>query len=68
MTPQEKAKDLYEKYSFVYIPNYSSSHEVKECCLIAVNEFLSFQENLFIAEGSIAYQYWEDVKSEIKKL
>ena len=68
MTPKEKAKELYDKYEFVYIQNYTSKHEVKQCALIAVNEILNFQENLFITKGSLAYQYWEQVKTDIEKL
>lgn len=42
--------------------------KAKQCALIAVDEYLSFQENLYITEGSIAYQYWLDVKKEIELL
>ena len=77
MTPQEKSLELYSKYEFVYIQNYTSSHEVKECALIAVDEVI---EALKITTGHcqlrlIDYQeclkdfyYWQQVKEEIEKL
>ena len=40
MTPKDKAIELYNKYKFVYIQNYTSKHEVKECALIAVDEII----------------------------
>lgn len=40
MTPKEKALELYKKYEFVYIQNYTSKHEVKQCVLILVEEIL----------------------------
>jgi len=73
MTPKEKAKELYSKYEFVYIQNYTSSHEVKQCALIAVENAVeniesinskmindNFKEALLI--------YWEAVKNEINRL
>ena len=42
--------------------------EAKICALIVVNEFLSFQEHLFITEGSLAYMYFQDIKKELEKL
>lgn len=44
MSPQEKAKELYKKYEFVYIQNYTSSYEVKQCAIIAVDEIISALE------------------------
>ena len=59
MSPQEKAKELYEKYEFVYIQNYTSKHEVKQCALIAVEEILKYTINIY---------YWQEVKTEIQLL
>jgi hypothetical protein len=69
MTPKEKAKELYEKYEFVYIQNYTSKHEVKQCALIAVDEILDddvydMSEQLFDRR----IEYWKEVKFEIMKL
>ena len=38
MTPREKAIELVDQYNFIYIQNYTSIHEVKQCALIAVDE------------------------------
>ena len=71
MTAQEKAKELYDNYEFVYIQNYTSKHEVKNCALIAVNEI----ENALIdcAELSDSLQnmdralnFWQNVRKEIE--
>ena len=73
MTPKEKAKELYSNFEFVYIPNYTSKHEVKLCALLVVDEILknggnyqgmSFEDN----EIFIDIQYWENVKAEIERL
>lgn len=68
MTAKEKAKELYNKYEFVYIQNYTSSHEVKQCALIAVNEIIDFNNALMFTEGSFAHQYWLDVKDELERM
>lgn len=60
MTPKEKAKELYDKYEFVYIQHYTSKYEVKQCALIAVYEIIeSHTDN---------NDYWQQVKEEITKL
>ena len=61
MAPKEKAQDLVDKYSFVEIANYTSMFEVKQCALIAVDEYLLWSNNDNI-------QYWQQVKQEIRKL
>ncbi len=67
MTPKEKAQELYDKYEFVYIQNYTSKHEVKQCALIAVDEILNSRPA--ITDSQIEYQnYWQQVKTEIEKL
>jgi hypothetical protein len=76
MTPKEKAKELYSKYEFVYIQKYTSSHEVKQCALIAVDEIIEEYENE-ICEVGYDYdwpmwenrkKYWQLVKNEIERL
>jgi hypothetical protein len=62
MTPKEKAKELYDKYEFVYIQNYTSKHEVKQCALIAVEEILGSMG------ADRGYAFWTEVKQEIKQL
>lgn len=74
MTPREKAEELVNMFygvntfSKISTAPYISRDFAKKCALIAVEEFLSFQENLYITEGSLAYQYWQEVKNEIEKL
>jgi ABC-type Zn uptake system ZnuABC Zn-binding protein ZnuA len=69
MTPKEKAIELYEKYEFVYIQNYTSKHEVKQCTLIAVDELIEDNKiNEELVNGGLNKQYWEQVKTEIEKL
>jgi hypothetical protein len=65
MTAREKAKELVEKYNFVYIANYTSMFEVKQCALIAVDEIL----NAINPFGQfLGKDYWDEVKQEIEKL
>jgi hypothetical protein len=68
MTPKEKAKDLYNKYEFMYIQNYTSISEVKQCATIAVNEIIDVIEFMAESEEPNKLPYWEDVKVEIQRL
>jgi hypothetical protein len=70
MTPKEKAKELYYKYEFVYIQNYTSKHEVKECCLLACDEIIEELKEFDNMDGysQSRVDYFEDVKNEIKRL
>jgi len=63
MTPKEKAKELIDKYQFVYIQNYTSMFEVKECALIAVDEILN--NDGFTKFDIYLTEYWEEVRQEI---
>jgi hypothetical protein len=65
MNPKNKAKELVDKFSVVGL---QQRNEGIQCALIAVDEMLNFQENLIITEGSMAYHYWNEVKTEIEKL
>jgi len=62
MTPKEKAKELIDKYEFVYIQNYTSMFEVKQCALIAVDELL------LLVTYQPTIDYWNEVKQEIINL
>ena len=67
MTPKEKAKELVDKYEFVYIQNYTSMFEVKECALIAVNEILDIAYWEYMESmGEKEKEYWQQVKQEIE--
>jgi hypothetical protein len=70
MTEKQKANELVDRY-VEYVEAYSSQGQIenaKICALIAVNEMLDFHNNMFITEGSAAYQYWQDVKREIQAI
>ena len=76
MTPQEKARQLYDK--FYGIPLYIKT--VKECCMIAVDEIISsrkddsqFDDTYLITSEyytphPMYLSYWNLVKQEIQKL
>jgi hypothetical protein len=76
MTPQEKAKELFNKMSiqtYSYQP-YAGAHyseeEIgyeagKKCALIAVDEIINYLE---VDGFSTQINYWEQVKQEIEKL
>jgi len=67
MTPKEKAKELIDKYQFVYIQNYTSMFEVKQCALIAVDEVIeALHEHHW--QNKLIINYWEEVKNEINNL
>lgn len=71
MTPKEKAIELLDKYDFVYIANYTSMFEVKNCALIAVDEILKelldYKFNNDMDDES-SINYWNKVKQELDKL
>ena len=74
MTPKEKAKEMYIKFDFVYVQNYTSKFEVKQCALITVDEIINTL-NRDIRDldvrGNILLdliEYWQEVKQEIDKL
>lgn len=78
MTPQEKAKELVEKYQnllFINITNKPNKihPDSIQCAVIAVDEIidtgllsLSATENKFLAP--VTESYWQEVKQEIQKL
>lgn len=64
MTPQEKAKDLVEKFDEL-LTYRESKTKTKECTLIAVDEVIS------VIDPETNFKTWEfykQVKQEIKKL
>jgi hypothetical protein len=70
ITPKEKAKELYNKYS-VYNVNGKSimkiGPEVKVFTLIAVDEVIeALHEHHW--QNRLIINYWEEVKQEIEKL
>ena len=65
MTPREKAKELIEKfYPQVQwkMGQEDCMDRAKQCALIAVNEILGYMG------ADRGTEFWQEVKSEIKKL
>jgi hypothetical protein len=58
MTPQDKAKELVDKFTVVGL---QQRNEGIACALIAVDEVLNVIDNFEMI-------YWEQVKQEIEKL
>ena len=64
MTPKEKATELVNKH-FDFVEAWSESNQIenaKKCALITVNEILPINSN------PEAIKYWNEVKTEIKKI
>jgi hypothetical protein len=70
MTPKEKAKEMYNKYS-IYNVNGKSimkiGPEVKVFALIAVDEVLKSQRNIYGVNNK-ATKFYLEVKEELEKL
>ena len=76
MTPKEKAKELHNKYCTMM----SHCDDAVECALIAVEEIIKSYPHAYdteITDNNSVYiitnvrsniAYWQDVKTEIKKL
>ena len=63
MTPQEKAKQLVDKFTVVGL---QQRNEGIQCALIAVDEIL---ETVVVYDDiSKDYEFWKKVKKEIEKL
>lgn len=77
MTPKEKALSISNSFrtvNFRDVNGYkdlASSYDCKQCALIVVNEILNVWENQQprrFEEWLEIFEYWKEVKSEIKKL
>jgi len=72
MTPQEKAKELFNKYA-TYVVMWTGGSEVerqncKQCALIAVDEIIDAVDwHEFEVPNDVLHFYFE-VKKEIEKL
>jgi hypothetical protein len=68
MTPKQKAEDLYN----TYLDYTQGKYNIKQCVLIAIDEFLpiisGYEDALFASQRSDEVEYWEEVKKEIEKL
>ena len=63
MTPEEKAKELYHKFSFTA----KSFIWGKQCAILAVDEIINDNPNIYDSDR-LNYKYWQEVKKEIEKL
>jgi hypothetical protein len=72
MTPQEKAKELVDKFKTYADWNGFDSKRgllnAKQCALIAVYEILSMGIMADSGDWNMAKEYWQEVKQEIEKL
>jgi hypothetical protein len=72
MTPKEKAKELYNKYSVYHVNGKSIMKigpEVKVFTLIAVNEIIrELTEEISPSVHGFRHQYWIEVEHEINNL
>ncbi len=79
MTPEEKAKELIDKYWMIedcddhqYQEGYVCSHQAKQCAIICVEQIIeaakNIDNNLDEWEGVRMHPeiYWEEVLSHIK--
>ena len=67
MKENQKAFELVKKMVLSSECWKSGSIEpAKECAIVAVETILNFQENLIVTDGSISYEYWKEVKEQIK--
>ena len=68
MTPKEKAEELVHKMYAGFVHNLYS-YKAKQCELIAVDEILDANPMYYTGfEYEYNLEYWQKVKTEIKKL
>jgi hypothetical protein len=72
MTPKQKAKDLIKKFTIIADDSngiYYMDIATKEKALIAVNEIIDSSPMYYTGfEFESNLEYWQHVKTEIKKL
>jgi len=66
MTPQEKAKDLYDSYWYCLFESNITQRNywTKQCALIAVDEIILEMDNVMLPNK----HYWNEVNQEIEKI
>lgn len=68
MTPEEKAKELVERYFWKAV---QTREQAKRSAIIAVDEILQIVPSVYVTKDeeihSGHYQYWKEVKQEIEK-
>lgn len=70
MTSKQKADELFDKYYILcqeYTEEIQCSIQAKQCALIAVNEVLKSQKNIY-GVNNRATKFYLEVKEELEKL
>ena len=57
MSPEEKAKDLFE----IYLLETGNDTFAKNCALVAVDQILE------IIDSNYDFKYWQEIKKELEK-
>jgi hypothetical protein len=71
MTPQEKAREIFDKYNLSFAGVISNEEDwealAKQCAVIAVDEVLKSQKNIYGVNNK-ATKFYLEVKHELEKL
>ena len=71
MRPKEKAKQLTQKFELIdreqRYQDELNLFEAKQCAIIAVDEIINDNPNIYDADR-LNYNYWKEVKKEIELL
>jgi hypothetical protein len=71
MEARKKAKEIYKKYKSIcdnLLNNSGNKELAKQYSLIAVNQVIESHYKLLSGVNPSVYNFWEEVKQEIKKL
>ena len=71
MTPQEKAKQLVDKFKNGLWKDRAEriySEDAIYCALIAIDEILESHNKFLLGNNTLIYKYYQEVKSEIELL
>jgi hypothetical protein len=71
MEARKKAKEIYEKYKLIcdnLLNNSGNKELAKQYSLIAVNQVIESHYKLLLGVNPSVYNFWKEVKQEIKKL
>jgi len=69
MKPKEKALELIEKLLLFQplIPDYDRKGQAKQCAMIAVNEIINDNPNIYDSDR-LNHKYWKEVIKEVELL
>lgn len=68
MKSKDKAEELMKQFDFVYIQNYTSNFEVKQCALICVEEIIKAIDWHDFETPNKELNFWEEVRDELNKM